>query len=102
MLALDEQLHRLSEKLLPVTVAVLARALVQQLDALIDDRAADEFARPAGGGGPRPWRVREGVDVDETRALDDFQRALELVIVLTGEADDDVGGQRGAIEGFVD
>jgi hypothetical protein len=63
-LALDENFDRLAEELAAEGVAVLRRALVEDVDPLVDDRPADEVASPARRGRLR----RPSAIVEESRS----------------------------------
>src|SRR5204863_3808290 len=100
-LLLDEQLDRLAHELLSKRKAVLQRARVENLDALVNHRPMHKIIRPPRGGGAGTRGEAEGVRVDELHAVDDVQGLSELFVGLTGEADNDVSGNRGPVESVV-
>jgi hypothetical protein len=57
--------------------------------------------RPSGGQRSRSGGKLECVDVDEPGAIDNFERLFEVVVGLSGEADDDVGRDRWSVEVLV-
>src|SRR5271156_1306309 len=57
--------------------AEFAGFVLKKINAPAHDRAMYEIALPASGGGSWPWREGEGVDVKETRSLDDIKRFLK-------------------------
>ncbi len=93
-----ENLDRLSDELLAKIEAVLRGQIVQPIDALIHHRAVNEIFFPSRRGGAWSWRKTERVGVDEFHTIDDVEGLREFVIRLTGEANDDVGRDRWAIE----
>ncbi len=100
--ALDQDGGGFVEEGLAEGEGVLVGEVVEEVDAVVDDWAVDEVLGPAGGGGVGARREWEGVDVDEFRVGDDLEGAVEFFVGFAGEADDDVGGEGGAVVGLVE
>ena len=98
VLLFDEHFDRFTEKLFSKIKAMLLRSLVQQFDSPVDHRPANEIIRPPRRGGAGPWGEAEGVGVNEAHTIDDVECLRKLGVGFAGEADDDVGGDRRAIE----
>ena len=98
--AFDENFDGLVEELLAEFERVLLCKGAKAGHAPVDDGAGDVLVGPAGGGGVGAGGVGKGVDVDEADAVDDVEGLFELGVGFAGEADDDVGGDGGAVEGL--
>lgn len=100
-LPLDQQFDGFADELFAESEAVIARFVLEHFHALVDDRAVHEIPLPPCCRSSGARGVAEGVDVDESRAIDDIQRLLELAVGLAGKADNDVGRDRRPVEGEI-
>ncbi len=94
----NEDLGGLAEELLPVCKALLERELFQLVHAVSDGLVVDKLLLPAGGGGALAGGKGKAVGVQEADLLDQIESLSEQVSGFAGKADDDVGGECGAVE----
>src|SRR5438876_11178356 len=77
--SLDHYFNPLAEKLATEFETVLSRALIQDVDSLIHDRAVNEILCPPRRGGAGARGEAERVRVDESNAVEDIERLRELL-----------------------